>query len=92
MTNEEFKAKKELEAGIRQRDRFACAALTGLLQSDHFEPGGKRKLDAMGEITLENLAEGVKSMAPTVEDLEEYFDAITTVAWDVADIMMEKRG
>ena len=91
MKNEEWVAKKKAEAEKRIRDRFAQHALTGLLSSPHFEPGGKKQADALSGVTKENMAETLKSMRPNEDDMVEYLEIITDLSWSLADAMMEKR-
>ncbi len=95
MTEEEFKKLKVQ----RRHDRFSQAALMGLLGSPHFEPGGKRKLEAaaamgerMGEaIEREESFPDMSELAPTPEELDEYFKAIVTIAQDIASMMVKER-
>lgn len=77
-----------------KRDAFAAAALTGLLTSPHFAPGAKRisAIDWEGK-TIEEIGKlDVEGLIPNADDLEEYKDVMVTMAFELADKMMEVRG
>ncbi len=91
MTGEEYEAEMKARDDKIQRDRFAQAALTGLLASPHFEPGGKKSADALVGVTKENLDERLDAMRPTEDDMVQYLEIITDLSWEIANAMLEKR-
>lgn len=93
MTSEEYEAEEQRAMLMHKRDAFAAAALTGLLSSPHFSPGGARISAIQWEgKSIEEIGEmEVASLIPTPKDQEEYAAAIVTMANDYADLMMIAR-
>jgi hypothetical protein len=93
MKSDEWKEAIEAARLRRQHDRFAQAALTGLLSSPHFQPGGKRIMDTDWEgKSIEELGEmAVADLVPNEEDIEQYYDSIVMMADHFAGLMMKAR-
>ncbi len=92
MTGEEYEAEMKARADKRQRDRFACATLTGLLSSPHFAPGAGRAQTLLEGKSIEELgATNALDFKPTADDIVDYVEVIVDMTNEIAEKMMKAR-